>query len=46
MQSRQMQKSDNFIAYKVDAALEEMHEDGTLTELAVKWFGYDISVKD
>lgn len=30
---------------KVDAALEEMHEDGTLSELAIKWFGYDISVK-
>lgn len=31
---------------KVDAALTEMHEDGTLTELSIKWFGYDISVKD
>ena len=30
---------------KVDAAITEMHEDGTLTELAKKWFGYDISVK-
>lgn len=31
---------------KVDAALEEMHNDGTLSELAIKWFGYDISVKE
>ena len=30
---------------KVDAALTEMHEDGTLTELSNKWFGYDISKK-
>lgn len=31
---------------KVDAALNEMHEDGTLTKLATQWFGYDISVKE
>lgn len=29
---------------KVDAALTEMHEDGTLKELSEKWFGMDISV--
>ncbi len=28
---------------KVDAALKEMHEDGTLSELSNQWFGYDIS---
>lgn len=31
---------------KVDAALKEMHEDGTLTKLAEQWFGYDISKKN
>lgn len=31
---------------KVDAALKAMHEDGTLSKLSLKWFGYDISKRD
>ena len=31
---------------KVDSALTKMHEDGTLSRLAIQWFGYDISKKN
>lgn len=31
------------IREKVNAAIEEMHADGTLTEISMKWFDYDIS---
>lgn len=30
----------------VDAAIQEMRDDGTMTELSEKWFGYDISIPE
>lgn len=33
----------NMLREKVSKAIEEMHVDGTMKELAIKWFGYDIS---
>ena len=30
---------------EVDKIVKEMHEDGTLSELSEKWFGYDLSKK-
>lgn len=35
-------KSDKMVA-KLDEILDEMHSDGTLTELSLKWFGIDIT---
>jgi polar amino acid transport system substrate-binding protein len=33
------------LAKEVNKIVEEMHEDGTLTELSKKWYGYDLTEK-
>jgi polar amino acid transport system substrate-binding protein len=34
---------DSDFTAKLDAIVEEMHMDGTLTELSMKWYGYDLT---
>jgi len=34
---------DSDFMAKLDAIVEEMHMDGTLTELSMKWYGYDLT---
>ena len=36
--------SDSFVA-AVSKAIDDMRKDGTLTKLAVKWYGVDLSTK-
>jgi ABC-type amino acid transport substrate-binding protein len=38
-----VEDNDSLVA-AVDTILGEMHEDGTLTELSMKWFGEDLTV--
>lgn len=40
-----IKQEDNDLREKLDEILEEMHADGTLTEISMKWFGEDITVK-
>jgi polar amino acid transport system substrate-binding protein len=35
---------DSFVS-RVSEVIEEMHEDGTLSELSDKWFGLDLTQK-
>ena len=30
---------------EISKIVEEMHKDGTLTELSKKWYGYDLTMK-
>jgi polar amino acid transport system substrate-binding protein len=30
---------------EIDGIVQEMHDDGTLTELSMKWFGVDLTKK-
>ncbi len=39
-----VEDNDSLVA-AVDAIIGEMHEDGTLTELSMKWFGEDLTQK-
>jgi len=39
---RSIEDNDSLVA-AIDAAIGEMHADGTLTELSMKWFGEDLS---
>lgn len=40
-----VKQEDNDLREKLNEILEEMHADGTLTEISLKWFGEDITVK-
>jgi polar amino acid transport system substrate-binding protein len=37
-------ETDSFVA-RVSEIIEEMHEDGTLSELSNQWFGLDLTTK-
>jgi polar amino acid transport system substrate-binding protein len=39
-----IEDNDSLVA-AVDAIIGEMHEDGTLSELSLKWFGEDLTIK-